>query len=255
VMAAWFLVGAGCESNRVPGVERLAVGPAAEALEVQADYALRALDAAGGLAAWSKVRMLELGCVVKFYQADGSYYLTEQRYEVFPWSNAIRISGAEPGGAYVRQSVGGRYSVLQGRDSYAGLETAVDDGCLAEGIVELVTAPVQLLERTADFLAANTTVKADGVYYYPIKRVVKAEHRKDSGLREAGFYQHKDSGRVEMVLLRCGQGDGVLAVRGHEYKEVEEGGVLVPSVVEIFKSDAGGKRSQLVRIDVKRFSF
>ncbi len=251
LVLATLLVAAGCAQQRLGTVDRLAVGPDAETLAAGSGQSAVAIGAAGGLQAWTEAKMLELDCVVALYQPDGSYYLTEQRYQVFPWSNAIRLSGAEPGGRYVWQLSRGAFELLEGQSRYEGLDVGVDYACIAEGILNLVTAPARLLDASVEFDRSSAPVKLEGLWYQPIRRTVKADAKDSPALRETAFYQQRSNGRVDMVLLRCAAGT-VLVVRGYDYTAVRKGGVLLPSRIEVFKATPGrAARKRLIRIDLK----
>ena len=49
-------------------------------------YISQAIEATGGLDAWKKTQKLEFDCIVSFYELDGSFYLTKQHHEIYPWS-------------------------------------------------------------------------------------------------------------------------------------------------------------------------
>jgi len=246
------LVAAGCAPQISPEVNALAVGPDAEALVVESEDARLAIEAAGGLAAWTKTRKVDFDCVSTFFQPDGTFYVTEQRYEAFPWSNSLRISGVEPAGEYAWQLLQGRLGVLQGVSQYDGLNVGLDSGCIAEGILSVMTAPVRMLDQSVEFRVSGQMVKLEGHWYKPLKRVAKADVPDALGLRDAAFYQKRSSARVDVVLLKCARGDGVLIARGHDYTLLGKGGIAVPSKIELFKADAEGRvRQRIVQIDVK----
>ncbi|MEA3227370.1 MAG: hypothetical protein U9Q07_15575, partial [Planctomycetota bacterium] len=107
---------AGCQQEQQEEEVVLALAPDPATVSVSSDYAAQAIEAAGGLDAWTKTKELRLMCVVILYQPDGSHYLSEQRYAVYPWSKSIQISAAEPQGTSVWQLSRGRFDVLQGSD-------------------------------------------------------------------------------------------------------------------------------------------
>lgn len=250
---------AGCAMETAPQVDPLAIGPDVEAIGVVSEESGRVISASGGLDAWSKAKKIDFECVATFYQEDGTFYLTEQRYEFFPWSSSVRISGREPSGEYTwqlqqapRAPGGGRFGVLQGLSEYEGLGVGADKGCVAEGILSLVTAPVRLLDKGVEFRWSNETVNLGGQWYKPIKRVVNADAPDSAGLRDAGFYQSRSTERVDMVLLACGGSRGVLIVRGYDYRLLGRGGIMIPSKIEVFNADATGRvRHRIIQLDVK----
>lgn len=243
---------AGCSGPSLPQGDPLAVGPDVDSLDKRSAFSDVAIEAAGGLDAWVRTRRIDLDCVVTFYQEDGDSYLTEQLYEIFPWSNAIRISGVEPSGGYSWLLQEGRFSISQGTDRYAGLSVGVDNGCIAEGILSVMTAPARLLDKAMEFNWSSELVTVKRQLYKPIARTPIAGVPGGADLRETSFYQKETTGRVDMVVLKCRVGGGVLVVRGHGYQLLGLDGVMVPSRIEVFKADASGRvRHRIILIDLK----
>lgn len=252
-LVAGILVFTGCEMETASQQgDTLAVGPDVAAIGVVSEEAGQAIDAAGGLDAWRKAKKIDFECVATFYQEDGTFYLTEQLYEFFPWSNSIRISGREPSGEYTWQLQQGRFGVLQGLSQYEGFGVGANKGCIAEGILNLVTVPVRLLDKDVEFRWSKEMVKFGGQWYKPTKRVVNADALDAAGLRDAAFYQNRSTERVDMVLLACVGSRGVLIVRGYNYRLLGRGGVMIPSKIEVFNADATGKvRRRIIQLDIK----
>ncbi len=254
-------------------IEVLAVGPDLETLGVVPDYASRATEAAGGPDAWMRTKELQLDCVVTFYRPDGSFYLTEQHYDVYPWSNSIRISGREPRGEFIWQFSRGQFSVLQGGDRIEALPSAVESRCFAEVILNVITIPARFLDKSVEFIKVPDPVKLQGQWYYPFHRRMKPRSLLDDqaqmaepaaleavpDLSEAVFYQNRDSFLVDMILFPqrstgpsafLRKQEGGLTVQGYDYSEIEKGAVLVPTRIEIFRTDArGDSQKRLVKID------
>ena len=161
----------GCEQVYREDVDALALGPNVETFTVGADYAAGAVKATGGLQRWTKTTKLDLDCVVTLYQPDNSFYLTEHRFEVYPWSNSIRISAQEPLSNFVWQLSNGRFSVLEGREraDFSPIRGFYQD--YAEAILTVTIAPVRFLDDSARFIKAPEPVKMEGLWYYPIARV------------------------------------------------------------------------------------
>jgi hypothetical protein len=251
VLIAVFVLG-GCEQQREKDVDTLSIAQEAEVISIPSNEAEQAIKATGGLNAWKKTTQLQLDCVVTFYQPDGSFYLTEQHYEVHPWLNAIQISADEPQGAFVWQWSEGKFDVLNGAGRIDTLPKAVPSCCFAEAILDIITAPVRFLDGSVDFAKSSNPVRIQGKWYYPIKRQEKIFA---SRISEAVFYQDRDSSLVNMIRLSCtGTGSAidrtVQYVRGYDYKEVEKTGLLVPTRIEIFETDARDRtQKRLVKID------
>jgi len=261
VLVAVFVL-AGCEIRRERAPERekslsaarqdadmLALGPGAGAISVPSEEAARAIKATGGLNAWTKTTKLQFDCVVTFYQPDGSFYLTEQRYEVYPWSNSIKISADEPQAAFVWQLSQAQFNVLKGNAQIDAM--TVPGRCFAEGILNIITAPVRFLDEPVEFTKQDTAAKIQGQWYYPIDR-----RNKDSvvSTSKAVFYQDRDNSFVNLIRLACMDAGGagrmsVQYIRGYDYEEVDKG-IMVPKRIEIFGTDARDlSRERLVKID------
>lgn len=249
---AGVLLVAGCEVQAPAEKDMLATGPDPDVVGAVSEKAARVIAAAGGLDVWSKAGKIDLSFVATFYREDGTYYLSEQGYEIYPWSNSVRISGREPGGDYSWQLQQGRFGVLQGLSQYEGLGVGVDNGCIAEGILALVTAPVRLLDKDVEFKWSAETVKLGGQWYEPVKRMVKRDVVDVAALRDAAFYQRRSTERMDMVLLGCGNSRDVLVVRGHDYRLLGRDGVMVPARIELFNADAGGRvKRRIIQLDLK----
>jgi hypothetical protein len=245
----------GCGQKQAEDVDMLALMPDFEMITVPSDYAARALEVTGGLDAWKKTKKLHLDCVVTFYQPDGSFYVTEQHYEVYPWSNSIRISAVEPQGKFVWQLSKGQFVAMEGSDQFDGLPAAIGSRCLAELILNIVTVPVRFTDAPVEFARDATGIRMQGQWYYPITRRNKPGIEPVERVAEAILYQSRDSFLVDTLWLPRMSGDKSLSVRGYDYTEVEKGGVLVPAKIEIFKTSArGDSEGRLVRIDCHSFA-
>jgi len=266
-----FILGGCSQRHKKEPVEILACEPNLETLGVAPDYAARAIEAAGGFEAWMRTKELQFDCVVTFYQADGSFYLTEQHFEVYPWSNSIRISGREPQGKFVWQFSKGQFSVLQGAAQIEALKD-VQSRYFAELILNVITVPARFFDEPVEFVRLPEPVKVQGQWYYRINRQLKPvpvlsaplpPSREPRGqakaetaeiLSEAVFYQNRDSSLCDMLWFPRMSAGGVLTVRGYDYKEIEKGAVRVPARIEIFRSrfESGGAADlpqRLVKID------
>jgi len=244
VVVLFFFV-AGCEQRYED--EQVAHPPFVAPGFVIPDYASRAIEASGGLDTWVKTEQIQVGCVATFYQPDGSFYLTEQHYEIYPWLNSIRISAKEPQGEFVWQLSNGRFSVLEGAGRVDVLPVAVCEGWFAEAILNITTAPARFLDESVEFRKASEPVKIEGQWYYSIERA--APHK--AGIwSKAVFYQNKDNSLVDMLWFAGVNGERFLAVRGYDYRRIEKDGVLVPTKIDILNADAlGALRERLVKID------
>ncbi len=253
VLVAAFIF-TGCQRKYKEDVaEVLVSGPDIETISVPPDYAVRAIEAAGGWTAWAQTKEMQLDCVVTFYQPDGSFHLTEQHHVVYPWSNSIQISAREPQGSFVWQLSKGKFDVLSNGGQSHALPVVIGSSHFAEMILSVITIPARFLDESVEFTKETTGLKIQGQWYYPITR----RSRPPRTLSEVVFYQDRDSSLVDMLLFDDMTGEKFLAVRGYDYTEAvrmdsqgKKEGVRVPARIEIFRADARGNlQERLVKID------
>jgi hypothetical protein len=202
------------------------------------DYASEAIDATGGRKAWLKAKKLAFDCVVTFYRGDGSFYLTEQRHEIHPWSNSVRISAAEPESNFVWQLSKGKFSTLEGAERVAALQIKVCEPYFAEAILDIMTAPARFSDTVGRSAARYGQVKLEGQWYYPIR------------MGASVWYQNRDSSLIDVIRLADSEGRRFLAVRGYDYQVVKRLGILVPTKIEVYNTEPDGSlKERLARVD------
>ena len=215
-------------------------------------YISQAIEATGGLQPWTKTQRLEFDCVVAFYQQDGSFYLTEQHHEIYPWSNLIRISAQEPQGKFIWEFSPDGMKVIEGTKQADFLPIGLGAEDYVKAILDITTAPVQLLKCKAGLMRGSSPVKVEGRWYYPIERV-GGKTGSELYWPKRVFYQNRDSSLVDMLWFTGIDRGTFLAVRGYYYREVEKGGVVVPAKIEILMTDVQGViQHRLVKIDYHR---
>lgn len=227
---------------------------------VMPEYASRAIEATGGRQAWRNKKKLELDCVVTLYKPDGSFYLTQQHHEIYsvqgpdfqPPLNSVRISALEPQGKVVCQLSPDKFGVIEGDYRLYSLPIGLRARFFAEMILDITATPARLLDKSVEFSRASEVVKMEGLWYHPIKRISR-----NVGLAKpyskSVFYQNRDSSLVDTICF-AGTGEKkFFAIRGYDYKEVEKGSILVPTKIEIFRTDASNVLlERLVKIDYYR---
>jgi hypothetical protein len=256
-------IGAGCAQRYIEKEDLLAVEPNVAALVIPGDYAFSAIGAAGGLEAWTKTVKFDLDCVVTFYQQDNSFYLTENHFEIYPWSNSIRISAQEPQGKFVWQLSAGQFNLLEGNRA-ADSAKFISDRDYAEAMLVILTAPVRFLDKSVSFVKKPTPVKKEGLWYYPIELTFLTEPVAYADSKQkvvepvqpywskVVFFQNTGRSLVDMIWLVNSERDKFFAVRSYDYKKVDKNGILVPTKIEIFRSDARAVlKERLVKVDFK----
>lgn len=251
--------------EEVLNVDALAVGPDQEGLAPRPSYVTAAADAGGGLATWMQCKSFHVETVVTFYQQDGSFYLTEQDIDVYPWSDAIRISAQEPRATFVSLLAQGQYRLVEGDHNLdvSGLEVSHQD--YAEALLEIMTTPARLLGRDVMLTRRPEAVRIKGQWYYliaaeyaPTETVSKEGGREtvtevDPHWTQGIYYQNRDRLLIDTIWLANPAKRKFVLVRGYDYTPVEEGSVLVPTKVEMFQTNSDAEPDRrLVQIDLKQ---
>jgi hypothetical protein len=221
-----------------------------EALAKADDFIAKAIAVTGGYEAWINAKKLELDCVVTFYEptrllvedkSGGGFYLTQQHHEVYPWSNSVRISAIEPQGKFVSLLSQDNFTSAQGQARY-------DIRNLVYAVRAIMTAPVRLLDKSVEFSKPSEPVKIQGLWYYPIQCSSPVSRIAPDGTREVVFYQNRDTALIDIVSF-VGEKESLL-VRGYDYRQVKETGVLLPTRIEVFAATpAGVIQHRLLKID------
>jgi hypothetical protein len=226
--------------------------PNLQGMYISSGYQSRAIEAAGGMDAWTKETKLQLDSLVTFYQPDGSFYLTEQKYIIYPWSNSIEIFGKEPQGDFAWRLSQGQFEVLAGIERIPDAKNIIDNQCLAEAILSIVTVPVRFMDRSVGFTIDPNPAKTQGQLYYPILRQTKADIESILRVPKAVFYQNRDNSIIEMIWINCPGMDRFLTFRGYDYHRIEDGEIIIPQRIEIFLTDSqNSSHRRLVKIDIK----
>jgi hypothetical protein len=245
------LTGCGRQVAResAPAPDLLATGPQPGTMPAPRPWALPAIDAAGGLPNWSKCTKLELRGIVAAYRQDGSYYLTEHNFEIYPWSATIRVSAREPGASFEYQLSPAAYrppAEDPNRD-VSPLRPLYRD--YAEAVLQITTAPVRLLEESAVLTETPSAVQIGGRWYQPMTAIFTPAKAASQGQwlkkpvvvepywTQGIYYQSQDKSLVDMIWLGNPAAQRFLLVRGYDYAS-RTGGVLVPTRIEIYQSDA-----------------
>lgn len=213
-------------------------------------YITTAVEKAGGLDAWTRTKRLEFDCVATFYQPDGSFYITQQHHEIYPWLNLIRISAKEPQSKFIWEFSSGVLSAIEGTKQENFLPAVLGAEDFAEALLNITTTPVQLFKGKDGFMRSPRPVKLQGRWYYPIDKVRPDKTSSELHWPIQVFYQNRDNSLVDMLWFKSVDGGTFLAVRGYDYHEVEKGGVVAPAKIEIFTTNERSIiRHRLVKID------
>jgi hypothetical protein len=208
-------------------------------------YILKAIDAAGGYEYWTAGRTISRNAVVTFYKPDGTFYLADQQYMIFPAADEIEISGSEKQGTYVWNFNHGLFTMDAPEVNV--IPNSLNERDFSEAVLFITTIPIRLLEPAFEF-NQMPEVKIVALWYYPIDVTSYGGQQ----WSKIVFYQNRDTSRVDMIWLACEGEQKFFMVRGYDYHKYSKSGMLIPSKVEIFCT-APDKTilDRLVKIDFK----
>jgi hypothetical protein len=203
-----------------------------------------AFDATGGEGAWQQCRYFEVTGVTTAYQDDGGFYLTEHTFHVSPALHALSISSREPQSNYVWQLVGHQFQRAQGDPDVDVSPLRKDYADYAEAVLEIMTAPIRMLEWDGRLTTGSATMMIGGRPYHTM------EAGTPTGLQRV-YYQNEANSRVDIIWLANSDRTSFVVVRGYDYALIS--GVQIPTKIELFRS--GSTRqigARLAQIDIRR---
>jgi hypothetical protein len=239
-----------------------AAGPASAS--APRPFVLPSIEAVGGLPAWRQCARLNFDAIVAAYHPDGGVYLTEHQFSLQPWSDAIQVTAKEP---RVRIS----WQVSDGRCTITG-DTTLDVSPLngsyheyAEAVLQIVTTPARMMESSVSLTRKPLPVQISGQWRQPVearfqpqeivsdqkghKRVTVFEPYWTQGV----YFQNHASSIADLIWLANPGEQRYLLVRGYDYARAAGDGVLIPTKIEVFRSDSKAQfGSRLALIDLKR---
>lgn len=261
VLTGVTLTGCGRQGAKESAVafDLLATGPDAKAAPTPPSFVAAALDAAGGLAAWERCKRIEFQGTVAAYEDSGSFYLTEHDFTLCPWSDAIQVTAHEPRADF-------RWQVVRGRCHLRQVDPNLDvsplqgwNGDYADAVLQIATAPVRLLESIPALTSRPAAVQITGQWYLPIDADSQAKNAgaKDQAAEaywtQETYFQSQGGSLVDMIWLANPATRRFVMVRGYDYVRDTATSVLIPTKIEVFRSDPEANLGpRLALIDLKR---
>jgi len=244
-------IGCGRRIESKPVTEPLAVGAESDSIALERRFVSAAIEASGGLKAWMEVKEVSVECVATFYKPDKSLYMTEQVHQIYPWSNSIRISAEEPGGKFVCQLSRGKFSILETAEENWTLPVEIGAKTFAMAVLDIMTAPARFLDKSAVYKEIKRFTKIEGQVYWPVIRTEKTEQ--GSGAEEEViFCRNQQSSMIDVVWYSSEGSDSLLTVRGYNYTQIKEDGIVLPQRVEIFSASSDGVlQKRLAKIEYR----
>jgi hypothetical protein len=263
-LATLTLTGCGRQVATAPeGDGLLAIGPEQTTLAAaRPEYILSAIEAGGGLPTWMQCKRLDFRAIVAAYRPEGSYYLTEQTFAVFPWSDAVRISAQEPRSAFVWLLVRGRFEQVKGNAALDVSPLAGGYQDYASAVLQIITVPARLLDRTTQLSRQPLGVQIRGQQYDPIDArfgerkeavgdKIETSSPAETYWTKGIYYQNRHTSLVDMVWLANPARQDFVIVRGYDYTAAAQTGVLIPTKIEVFRSDSEARIGQrFAKIDL-----
>lgn len=248
------------DSSRNPDLP--AAGPAFAS--APRPFLLPSIEAVGGLAAWKQSKQIKFDAIVTAHYPDGGVYLTEHRFSLYPWSDAIEVAAGEP---RVRMT----WQVHCGRCSIEG-DPALDSSPLngsyheyAEAVLQIVTTPARLMEGNVTLNRRPIPLQIAGQWYQPVEAKFQPQeivsdqkdHKRVTVFSpywtQGTYFQNHSSAIADMIWLANPGEQRYLLVRGYDYAKVAGDGISIPTKIEIFRSDPQAQfGSRLALIDLKR---
>lgn len=222
----------------------LATGPDLKALPTPRPFVTAAFGATGGLAAWQQCKKIEFHAAVTACERDGCFYLTEHDFVLCPWSNAIQVTADEPRAHFTWQMISGQYRTPAADPNLDVSPLKGLERDYAEAMLQIVTAPVRMLQDNMEFTLAPAPVQVAGQWYLPInaryqtpKPTSKRGATPDPYWTQGTYFQSQDRSLVEMIWLGNPATHKFILVRGYDYATSAGAGVLMPTKIEVFQSD------------------
>jgi hypothetical protein len=254
VLTALMLTGCGRQAAKksAPDLNLLATGPDLQALPTPHPLVSAALDATGGLAAWEQCKKIEFHAAVTACERDGYFYLTEHDFVLCPWSEAIQVTAREPQANFTWQVVRGRYHASRADPNADVSPLRGLSHEYAEAVLQIATAPVRMLADNLLLGARPATTQIAGQWYLPIDAKYQ-EQTAEPYWTQGIYFQSVDRSLVDMVWLGNPLTHKFIIARGYDYAPSTDAGVLVPTKIEVFRSDAEANiGSRLALVDLKQ---
>ncbi len=215
---------------------------------VRTDFQAKSINAAGGLQSWMNVTKIERDCVVTFYKPDGTFYITEQKHVVYPWSNSLQVYSKEPKGNFAWQYYNGQFKSLEGCSWNDCLPVDLDPNSFAKALLDITTAPARFFDSLSAFSNETRATRLEGQIYIAISQICIQTGSEVRGF----FYQNNDSSIIDMTAFSPVNADVSIAARGYNYSRTGASGILLPYKIEIFKSGINSIfEKRIVKIEYK----
>ncbi len=246
VLTALTLAGCGRQISQgsAQDFNLLAVSPDLKTLPTPRPFVAAAFDATGGLAAWQQCKKVEFHAAVTACERDGCFYLTEHDFVLCPWSDAIQVTADEPRAYFTWLMISGQYRTLPADPNLDVSPLKGLERDYAEAVLQIATAPVRMLQDNMEFTPAPAPVQVAGQWYLPInaryqapKPASKSQTVPEPYWTRGTYFQGQGRSVVDMIWLGNPATQKFVLVRGYDYATGPGSSVLMPTKIEVFRSD------------------
>ncbi|RKY10030.1 MAG: hypothetical protein DRP65_07145 [Planctomycetota bacterium] len=191
-------------------------------------------------------RSIVADCVVTFYKADGSIYLSEQKHTIYPQSQGLEISGTEPGGQFTWTLFGGDFRIVEGTANVGELSGVMYDRKIAKLILTSIVAGSGM---SAQLSVSSELVKIQGRWYNVIEVAPGTTYAKTLKSFEVPWakltlYGDGSSGVIDRVVIEDLASGETLMAHSYNFRWLDGIGRTIPMKIDIFKMDTDQAEQQ-----------
>lgn len=178
-------------------------------------------------------------CVVSYYNADGSYYLTEQQHQFCSDPKQLKVWADEPTGVFKWRLTGDVFEVIAGANGAEDMERTLLDRNIARVLFTSMMAGSGIESGSTGM--KFTTEKIDGKWYDATDLGVAGK-----GWGSETIYRSRKNSRIELVRLEDIDKGIVLTARCYNYRQSKDIAKTAPMKIDISSSDIAGGASKLM---------
>jgi len=180
---------------------------------------------------------LKLACAAKFLRSDGSWYLTEQKHEIFIEEAAIELTTKEPSGEIILTVQNGRFSVRK------NFKAGVFDEELFKFMTDEAICGALLELYLAELKSPRTNLRQTGSFTFE-GQAYDLVCRDQSGVE---IYKNKSTQRNDLVIS---SGKKRYILYGYNYLKLEKEGHF-PSKIDIYVYNEGSDRKLVAQYNCR----
>jgi hypothetical protein len=184
-------------------------------------------------------RSIVADCVVTFYAADGSTYLSEQRHTIWPELAVLEVYADEPQGSFKWKLWGADFQKVAGVAKVDELPMGISNRNLAKLVLTSVTVGSDM---GPELSASSELAKIDGRRYSVTKigrGTTYSKTLKDIEVPWAKLtlYGDSTSGVIDRVVIEDVQSGLTLMAHSYNFWWLKEIGRSIPTKIDVFKID------------------